>query len=157
MFGVRISFSIYFFASRFYYNWYILSIKICVFVYLLLRLKGFLSKVRKVAKFKGQMQKSLKSCLPTTLYFSWRTHIASTILPLNQRCYVGETFSRMPLLDIVCFFVCMAFPNIKGSCRATEGKKEWHGHAVLIEIIHVGMEFNVIRILTWRFCGRFVV
>ena len=53
----------------------------------------------------------------------------------------------MPLLDIVCFFVCMAFPNIKGSCRATEGKKEWHGHAVLIEIIHVGVEFNVIRIL----------
>ena len=61
----------------------------------------------------------------------------------------------MPLLNIVCFFVCMAFPNIKGSCRATEGKKEWHGHAVLIEIIHVGVEFNVIRILKSRLCGHF--
>ena len=143
--------------SRFYYNGYILSIKICVFVYLLLRLKGFPSNVPKIARCKGQMEKSLKSCLPTTLYFSWRTHIASTILPLNQRCYVGGTFSRMPLLNIVCFFVCMAFPNIKGSCRATERRKQWHGHAVLIEIIHVGVEFNVIRILKWRLCGRFVV
>ena len=53
----------------------------------------------------------------------------------------------MPFLDIVCFFVCMAFPNIKGSCRATEGKKEWHGVAVLIQIFDVGMEFNVIRTL----------
>ena len=57
-------------ALRFYHNGYILGIKICVFVYLLLHLKGFLSNVPKVARCKGQMEKSLKSCLPTTLYFS---------------------------------------------------------------------------------------
>ena len=96
-------------ASRFYCPWYILSIKICVLVYLLLRLKGFLSKVPKVAKFKGRMQKSLKSCLPTTLYFSWRTHIASTILPSNQRCYVSGTHFRVCHCSIL-FAFSFAWP-----------------------------------------------